>query len=341
MPRKDKSITSRPEPPTSPTSSASSSGTFSVSQSKVKTWRRCRYAYHLRYVEKLRKKTVSRPLYFGRLIHSAIELHANGDDWEDALDVDLTKEKLFAGEREMYEEAIETARIILTEYFLHWEDRDLVYLRRKGKASEHEFEVEIADGIVAVGKIDAFAKAKGMRWIVEHKTFTKVMNDDQRWRNLQSAVYVRVVDMLGWPSVEGLCWDNVRSKAPARPEVLKSGKLSQRQIDTLPTAIYETLKELELDKRDFQHMIEGAVKNRAEYFKRMFTPTKPQVVDMVFDDFVETAREMSELHGKVKSRNIERHCDWCDYESICRAELQGSDADYVREREFYVSKPKE
>lgn len=315
-----------------------SSNLFQVSQSKVKTWRRCRYAYHLRYVDKLRKKRKSRPLQFGSIVHEMLEAHANGDDPFERLDaIDLENGDLFRGEQEMYGDLIEDIGIIMTEYFEHWEDEALFYVRRQGKAAEHEFEVEIADGIVATGKIDAIAKARGLRWIVEHKTFTKVMSEDHRWRNLQSAVYTRMIDMLGWTPVDGMLWDNIRSKPPMAPEVLKSGKLSQRSLDTLPTKLLRTLKELELDPRDFTHMIESAEKNRETYFKRMFTPTKKRVVDSLFGDFVETAREMSELHGRVKSKNIERHCDWCDYEPICRAELQGLDVDFVKEREFYVS----
>jgi hypothetical protein len=316
---------------TEPESSATSTGgsnVFYVSQSKVKTWRRCHYAYHLRYVENLRPKKVSRPLQFGRLVHEAIEKYANGDDWQEALDVEANTPEL--------EEILETARIVMTEYFEHWPEKSLVYVRMNGKAAEHEFQVEISDGIVAKGKIDAFAKAKGMRWLVEHKTFSKMMNDDHRWRNLQSSVYIRVVDILGWKPVEGTIWDNIRSKPPMRPEVLKSGKLSQRQLDTLPTAVLETLNDLGLNPRDYEHLLEGARQNRGEYFKRIFNPTKPQVVDILFADFIETAREMSERHGKSKVKSIENHCDWCDFEPICRAELQGSDVDYTKEREFYV-----
>jgi hypothetical protein len=264
-------------------------------------------------------------LTFGKIVHEALDKFANAEDWQEALDVDAD------------EEVRDTARIIMTEYFLHWPEDSLTYIRRKGRAAEHEFNVEISDGIIAKGRIDAFGKAKNMRWLVEHKTFSKMMTDDHRWRNLQSAVYIRVVDMMGWPAVEGTLWDNIRSKTPMRPEVLKSGKLSQRQLDTLPTAVLETLAELGLDPRDYEHLMEGAVRNRSEYFKRIFNPTKSSVVDILFADFVETARDVADNHGKTKVKSIDNHCEWCEFESICRAELQGSDVDYVKEREYYDS----
>ena len=62
---------------------------------------------------------------------------------------------------------------------------------------------------------------------------------------------------------------------------------------------------------------------------------------MVVDDFIVTAREMMDRHGKVKDKNIDRHCLWCDYQDLCRAELQGLDTDYVRQRIYTKEKENE
>ena len=58
------------------------------------------------------------------------------------------------------------------------------------------------------------------------------------------------------------------------------------------------------------------------------------VVQIVWDDFLETAIEIAENHGEKKSRNIGRHCSWCDYEGPCRAEMQGSDFQFLIDREY-------
>jgi hypothetical protein len=76
------------------------------------------------------------------------------------------------------------------------------------------------------------------------------------------------------------------------------------------------------------------------YFDRVYTPTKKKVVDFLFGEFIETAHEIEELHGKSKRMTIGRHCDWCDYEAICRARLQGSDVDYVIEHD-YTTRPED
>jgi len=313
---------------------------FRVSHSKVSTFRRCRRAYWYKYVMKLRKRRKSRPLQFGTMIHLMLEAFANGDDPFDVLDEMAKKQgKLFRAEVEAYGDIVEDVRCIMTEYFEHWDDSSLVFQRINKRGAEHKFEIELRDGIMLVGKIDGIAKTPNkLRWIVEHKSFGHggIPNEDVRWRNTQSTSYTRVNDILGWKPVDGTCWDYLKSKPPASPQILKSGKMSQRGIDSLPSRVLGVLEEHDLDPKDFKTLIDSATKNRGNYFARIFNPTKRRVVDYLWQDLIETATEMAELHGKVKARTIDKHCSWCDFETICRAELQGSDPDYIIEKEYYV-----
>lgn len=317
---------------------------FNVSQSKLKTYRRCHYAYHLRYVEKLRRKRKSRPLAFGSLVHTLLEAHANGDDWEDKLtEVSKVEGKMFREELEAYGELIEDVRVIMTSYFANWPDKDLRFVRLNKRNAEHHFDVEIAPGINANGLIDAIGQTPNkLRWIVEHKSFGNqgAPNEDERWRNLQSAVYIRIVDMLGWKAVDGMLWDYIRSKPPSFPELLKNGTVGKRLPDTLPERLASWLKTNKVSDDDKRTLVDHALSNRKRYFQRIFNPVKKQVVDRVFSDFVTTAQEMAERHGKVKCKNIDRHCSWCDYEAICRAELTASDVDFVKEREYVIESKK-
>lgn len=313
------------------------SNAFRVSHSKLGAWRRCRQQYHYKYVEKLRKKRKSRPLQFGTMIHEMIEAWINGDDPFALLDEMAKKQgKLFKSELEAYGDIVEDVRAIMTDYFDYYEDQSVIYLRKNGRGAEHKFEIELRSGVLLIGKIDAFAKAKRMRWLVEHKSFTHMPNEDHRWRNIQSALYIRVNDIIGWPSVDGTLWDYIRSKPPATPELTKTGKMSKRGIDTLPSRVLITLEERGLDPKDFATLISSAEDNRKRYFQRIFNPVKRRVVDLLWEDMLETVNEMVELHGKSKSRTIERHCEWCDYEPLCRALLQGLDIDWIKEKEYYI-----
>ena len=329
-----------PRPKRQPEKDDNKAGEFNVSQSKVKTWRKCHYAYHLRYVEKLRKKTKSRPLQFGSIVHRMLEAEAEGDDPFGVLKkVEKENSKVFRAEREMYGEIIDDIRQIMTEYFAYWPEKDLRFERHDGKSGEHEFKIELYQfqlhGVFWVGKIDAIGKTPNkLRWAVEHKTFNRKPSDDERWRNLQSSTYIKAIDILGWGEVDGMCWDYIRSKPPTRPGVLQDGKISQRNIDTLPITIRETLKEAGKREKDYAGFLDRSKQSLTDWFSRIHTPVDTSVVQNVFDDFLFSIREMIDGHGKCKDKNIERHCSWCDYEGICRAELQGNDVDFIIQKDY-------
>ena len=313
---------------------------FMVSQSKVKTFRRCHRAYHYRYVEKLRKKRKNRPLQFGTMIHEMLERYINGDDpssYLRELENDVNQMRLFAQEREEYGDIIEDVEDIITDYMEHWENDGLRFIRKAGRGAEHTFEIEIMRDVIWNGKIDAIAATRNkLRWLVEHKTYTRKPTDDDRWRNLQSVTYFRANDIMGWQPLDGALWDYIKSKAPAVPGLLKDGSLSTKQIDTLPSKIHRVLAQAKVTASDktAQALLQKAERNRSEYFQRVHTPVNRAVADMVFADFEATVREMVDKHGKCSDMNIDKHCGWCDYEPLCRSMLQGLDVDYVKEREY-------
>jgi hypothetical protein len=318
---------------------ARADGKFVISQSKIKTWRKCNYAAHLRYVEKLKRKLIKRPLKFGTIVHTLLEEHYKGGDWQQKLsDIEVEERMLFSSQRDEYGDIIEDIHDIMTEYFLYYKNDNVTFITVNGIKAEHKFEIEIAKGIIATGKVDGFARTKNkLQWLVEHKTFNRMMSEDHRWRNLQSSVYIRISEEAGFPEVDGVLWDNVYSKAPATPDILKSGKISERQILSLPTRVKAVLEREGFKLKDYKMLMESAERNRSTYFTRQFNPMKPKVVNMLFRDFVESAKDMAENLGRRKVKSIDTHCDWCDYEGICRTELTGGDVDYVKEKEYYIA----
>lgn len=308
---------------------------FKVSQSKVKLWRQCRKAYFYKYRAHLKKRKVKRPLQFGRLIHEMLEAYANNLDPFSVLD-NLSPEQLnmFRAEFDQYGDIITDARLIMQDYFEHWEEDSLIYVPRGKKYAEHDFEVDVGYNIIVKGKIDAIGRANSLRWLVEHKTFTRMPNEDHRWRNVQSAVYLRIMELMGWPAIDGVVWDYIRSKAPPRPEILKSGQMSLKKIETLPSAVWQTIMDNGLDPNNYQEFLRLTEENRPSYFTRIFTPLNRNVVDVVFNDFLHTAIEMSELHDQAASRTIGQHCDFCDYEPICRAIFMDLDVEHVIKKEY-------
>jgi hypothetical protein len=280
---------------------------------------------------------------FGNIVHNMLEAHANGQDAFRVLTkVERENRKLFAAEKELYGDIIQDVEYIMTEYFDYWENHpkkeDLEYLRIAGKAAEHVFEIEIEAGVVWKGKIDAFAKANSLKWLVEHKTMNKEWSEDERWRNVQSVTYIRAAREMGWCDPEGTVWDYVLSKSPTRPQLKKDGDVSIREIVTLPVVVGQFMHENGLKASKCARLIESAEAARSKYFQRVFTPVNADIEKNIFDDFTEDMRDIIENHDRKKTRNIGRHCGWCDYEKLCCAALQGLDYDYVKEKQYAVEK---
>jgi len=315
-------------------------GQINVSQSKVKTWRRCRRAYHNKFVLGLQKKLRKRPFMFGGIVHEICEADLEREDWQEVLEkIELDNKKLFKREIEMYGEIISDIRFIMTDYFDYWDGHPNAFkpIKHNGRRSEHEFRIELEDGLWFTGKIDTVGRAKGMRWVVEHKTFSRMPSEDDRWKSVQAAVYFRALEEIGFDTIDGVLWDYISSKPPSVPgELTSTGKLSQKKIDSVPSKVAWWLKENGYKRKDYAKLIEDTEANRSNRFIRLFSPVKPQVVQMIWDDFCDTAREIADQHGKKKDMNIERHCSWCDYRELCKAEMTGADVDWLINRDFQI-----
>lgn len=274
---------------------------------------------------------------FGTIAHTMIEAEAKGRDPFEVLErIDLDNTKLFKKEIEMYGNIILDMHDIMTDYFDFWKGQLKVLPGPDGSMAEHEFRIELEPGLWFTGKIDLIGKAKGMRWLVEHKTFNRMPNEDDRWRSVQSAVYFRALEMVGFKRIDGVLWDYISSRPPAIPaaEKLKSGAYSQARLNTIPSRIKRWLKDEELRKSDYAKLVQDAKDNRRNYFIRLYSPIKTTIVDDIWEDFLITAREIAELHGKRKDQNIGRHCTWCDFKDLCKAEAVGSDVDWIIKREY-------
>lgn len=310
-------------------------GQINISQSKVKTYRECRRRYYNKFVLGIVKKIKKRPLVFGTIIHQIAEAHLEDQDWQEILDrVELDNRALFRKEIEMYGRIVEDIRDIMTDYFDYYEG-SIKPIRHGGRSSEHEFRIELDKGLWFTGRIDAVVRSKGMRWLMEHKSFSRMPSEDERWRSVQAAVYFRALEEMGFKRIDGVLWDYISSKPCNVPgELTKTGKVSQAKIDTLPSRIHRWIKEEGYRRKDFVKLIEDAKDNRRNRFIRIYSPIKPRIVDNIWSDFVDTAKEMADNHGKKKDQNIGRHCSWCDYQALCKAEVTDSDVEWILKREY-------
>lgn len=317
---------------------------MTLSQSRAKTWRRCKAQFNFKYNLNLKRRRVKRPLSFGTFVHEMLDAEANGKDPYSHIrkfaKKKMKEDRIFTAEKDLYYEILDDALLVMGEYFKFWPKRHLRYISIKGKKTEHKFEWQPpGEDFLITGRIDAFARTKNrLKWLVEHKSGKKIMPEDERWRNLQVAVYKKVAHELNYiGDIDGICWNMLRSKSPTRPQLLVGGTLSLKKLDTLPSAILDTIKKLGKNPKDYPTLLDNAKRNRNQWFQRIFHPISGEVLDHLYRDFIDTGREIVQGYEGVKkqpTKTIERHCSWCDFEPICRAELTGSDPEFVIEREY-------
>jgi hypothetical protein len=310
-----------------------------INQSRVQAWRNCRQAFHYKYVEKIVPVRTPRPFAFGTIVHQILEASINSGQsaaLELLRSIDITQQgKIFKEEKEYYGDILEDIRIIMHEYFLHWKSGELTYQPVGPKKSEITFQLE-TKRFIAEGTIDAIARTpNGLVWLVEHKTHGDLPSEDHRWRNVQSSVYLTALQKLKIaPDVSGIVWNYISSKSPTIPEYLgKSGRLSRREIVTLPSVVRAQLQHYALSVDDNLELIESAYVCRQRYFQRIYTPLSPSVQSQIWQGFVDTAHEIIDNPGR-RDKNITRACEWCSYEPLCRAELTGGDLAAVKKNEF-------
>jgi len=310
-----------------------------VSQSKIKAWRKCRRSYHYAYVENLRKKKGPRPLKIGTLIHRMGELQVCGKPIQNAVDeLSVEELNLFETEREEYGDIIQDSLDIMTGYEEYWASNPVKPVMFRDRLAEHEMEVTLTPTIRLTGKADWVVRTRNKRtWLSDRKTGKKQLSDSQMWRNVQSTVYHRMWEELGMKPLDGTMWDLIWSKGPSEPKINKDGSISKAAIVTLPVVVRRFLKKHKnLDKDQVRHLLDVAVENQSRYYNRVFMPRNPEVERILLRDFITTAREIERGHGKRKGRNLDWHCDSCQFNNLCQARLLGLDYDFVKRTQYAV-----
>lgn len=310
---------------------------FKCSHSKLKTWRRCHKAYDYKYIQKLRKRTKSKALYVGSMVHEAMEAVFKGEDHEKVFsDYQEEFNKLFDEERVELDGSIELSRAMVEGYFNKYPVEDLEVID-----VEMEFEQEIADDIVLEGKIDLIATDKKGHirkpMIYEHKTCAKVPGESARMSDYQSLAYWEVLDREGIKT-SGVVWDYLRKKIPVVPEPLKSGKgLSKAKgIDTTYEVYAKAIEDNGFDLEDYRDILENLQLRDDSFFIRIPMPVNRNMAAMAMEDLVSAAKQAKILGGIATDRNLTRDCSWCDYYNLCQSEIRGLDTDFMIKKDFKV-----
>ena len=322
--------------------------TLYIHQSTIKAWRRCHRLYHYRYVEKIQQRVKRIQLMRGTIIGQCLDLVAlerekinTPGSWRGILSrYGKQYAKLFDEEKEYYGDLLGDIENIVSRYIKLYEKDGLKYWTSSKVTTPYELpiEIDLSPGVVFRGHIDKMPRDKQSRyWVMDHKSHKKIPEAEKRFNDLQLVFYFWAAPLAGYPKPSGVLWDYLRTKIPTKPEILKSGELSQRKdIDTDYETYYQEIVKHGLDPAKYHDLLsrlksEGQIK----FFQRVFLPgpSKALVKEIVNDAKI-TAQEIKHLAGKSKTRTMDNNCPQCEFYKLCTAELRGLDSDFIRKSEY-------
>lgn len=304
-----------------------------VSQSKIKSWRKCHKQHDYKYNQKLVKKVKGQALFVGSIVHECIEAFYTGKDYKKILkDYAAKVSKMFDEEKVEYAELLPMATYMVEGYFKHHADTEyrIDFIERK-------LEVPLVEDIIFEGKIDAgFRDKKKKLWIGEHKTCASIPDEKSRMSDIQGILYWWGYQQETGELPAGIVWDYLRKKIPSTPAVLKNGEVSRAKCDTTYDIYLNAIKENGQKPKDYQEELERLRGNEDSFYRQIKLPFNKGMMELVVKDTISTALQIRDFGTIVTDRNLTRDCSWCDYFDLCQAELRGLDTDYIREKQYEV-----
>lgn len=317
-----------------------------ISNSRIKVYRRCPNQYRYKYRMGLRSKRKGLQLERGSWMHELLMVHYDGEDWRDRHRL-LTKRfnNLFEEEREHLGDLPRECSRIMRSYVRTYERTDKRFVVVDSELDEI---VRLKNGLDLHMIIDLVVwdkKYKGM-WIWDHKTRGSFLDQDNIILDPQGTLYYDgLSEMGGYEPILGFIVNEIRTKAPAIPQVLKSGQLSKRKnIDTDVWTYMSAIRRHGLNPADYADILRLiAARQKGRFFNRVAIPKDPPVVRTLRREALQTARA---IRLADEQGSYPRTYDWscaryCDYRDLCIAELMGGDISSMIKMNFTSDKEQE
>lgn len=310
---------------------------ISISHSRVQTYLSCPYAHYLRYVEKIIKRGKSRPLSFGSDFHKLLELRANKKAVKSAFK--NIKESFYdldsASQMDLGDDYLQDLKEIFVDYMKVYKGTPIP------KSTEIKFDIPIGkcrkQEVIFTGIIDELYETEAGLTIGEHKTFNRKPDLVTVVMNTQKCLYAKAVHLLTGSLPQEVMWDYIKSSPAQEPVWLeKSNRFSEANNNNITAFSWERackkrdIADPEILKKG-KELYGGNIHN---FFFRYTEEYIQEMVDEIFSGFKYTAMEIVRNGEKNKTRHTGPNCSWCEYKDICYAELTGSNAEYVRQRDY-------
>lgn len=322
------------------------------SASKVSTWRRCQKKAFYAYVLEIERVVQSIAPRRGSIIHKCLEHHYRGEDWTKPIsDLKLDLENVFDEEREQWTALPDELYRIVRGYLMTYRNEDLNY---EVLATECHFEIPIGFSSrgedTYEGYIDKIVRDKttGKVWVSDYKTVGDIPDVTELFMDTQTCMYAKAVALGAIPEITldkgatvGILFDHVRTKAPRKPAVLKSGGISKAECVTDVQTYMDTVVANGLDPKDYADMVPKLQKH--VFFRRAAVPIRKSTVETIVDEIVSTFLDLrktempsvlthkGDYEALIKEDSMmfprtymNKRCSWdCEYYKLCVGELSG------------------
>ena len=288
------------------------------SHSQVKMWRRCQKAWEYKYRHDLVPRRSGDALVYGKIVHKILEKYYHFHNFEKASNAvwEEYRDKYFLDEIiPLFNKANDNVSL----YLLHWHDEPLTVVQ-----GEMKLEVPFGRDTIT-GYIDGIVvDHRGHSWLLENKTGKQSPGVESNYWDLQTTIYHKILKEWHGYDLSGTMWVWLTSGEINQPRLLKNGTLSRALSQrTNWTKYVQAIDEYNLDIEDYLDLKDHFEARDNDFFKRVYLPYEPEIADQLYDEFKYSVDLLADAKRSqiVFPRNMERHCSWCNYQSLCKAEF--------------------
>lgn len=301
----------------------------------------CRRKYDYSVNQCLKRKAKeSGPLWFGTTMHSVwAHLYSNGgtsivtpDDlksvWFALLSEDNTDDRnaMTPMAHSMIDQYHEYAKIN--------DNFEVLGIEKELRSPITLFNGEVVELIATLDMIIQ-DKDTGSVYIVDHKNLASFADVGDLERDFQMSAYLWM-GMNQKLDTKGAIYNMIRKDIPAEPLFMNSGELStKKNIDTTYDKYLQAINQYGLDWEDYSDILERLKLNSFVKRERIFRTSR-----FLRNFELQLKGKISDMYEPhiypCEESGVFSHCRKCSYQSLCKAENDGSDIELLKSMDFYV-----
>lgn len=304
--------------------------------SEVTDFLRCRKKYQYGWIQNLQPKQKNDKLTIGSAIHKFLEVWYTTYRESEAIVAmaDYIYENCNGLEQMQIDDMCELAKKVCENYVAHY-GHDTGWTV---KAIEMPFNIHLEGRINYIGTIDLLVEDEdGKLWIADHKTTANLdIYDKNSDMDRQISRYWYAIERYLDVKIEGFIYNIILKDYPVPPKVLKSGQLSKDKSQKTTKDMYlDAIRLNKLNIDDYADFLQFLDEQPKEFFRRMKVERNISEMRASIDELTDVIYDIRDT--KRFYRNITKDCSWdCPFKTLCVAEMDGSNADHIRNELFTV-----